>query len=303
MSFFLFVKDFRDCQEYTTLLHIAEFIIYRSSKHTHSGRETHVSVDERWDVKSLLAEYAVENTVIFRVIFTAQQALNLRRTGTGGNRIDGAYKSIRIREMLAHKSEHEVEVMTSKRLIHRNFTKEISDMRILHCKRAQAVPQVVKSENSFGSGLGTLISERHKRAAKFQSIRKIFLEKLLGKTEHAGSGDMRHARRHIDFVAGDKTISTEDLTLFRIPDYQLSARFGHSVKLVDVTTESCASPRLAESLLTKASDLTHRVGRAESVDNVEMVVAFVGMSQKTLRRKFALNGVSVYWWYDGIHYI
>ena len=116
-----------------------------------------------------------------------------------------------------------------------------------------------------------------------------------------GSGYSRHSPAHVYFISGDETVSAQDLPLARIPYYQLTAWFRHSVELIDVEALACPSARLPEGLLSKPSYLAHRIGRIECIDNVELVVALVCMAEESRRCKFPLYGVAVYWWNDWFH--
>ena len=81
----------------------------------------------------------------------------------------------------------------------------------------------------------------------------------------------------------------------------LAARRRHGVKFIYVAVETCAAAGITECDFPQSSDLTHGMGRIEGVNDINLVVTFVGMAQESVGRQFCLYQRGVYFLYDGLH--
>ena len=64
MSSFFFLKYLVDNKEDAAFLDVAELVVYRGSKHSHGWRQTHICVDQRRDIVSVVADGFVENLIV-----------------------------------------------------------------------------------------------------------------------------------------------------------------------------------------------------------------------------------------------
>lgn len=105
---------------------------------------------------------------------------------------------------------------------------------------------------------------------------------------------MRHAVDHPDVLAEDEPVAADYLAVLRIPDDHLAAGHGaHRVELVDVAVEARASSGAPERNLAQAPDLAHRGGGVERIDDINLVVAFVGLAEHAVGRELRLHHIRV----------
>ena len=84
----------------------------------------------------------------------------------------------------------------------------------------------------------------------------------------------------------DITIATDDFFSLWIPNNQLFVTVVHGVKLVQIVCLSSASTGFAEHNLAQSSYLQKHVRRIMGVNDVNLVVTFVGHSQLAFLSQF-----------------
>ncbi len=120
--------------------------------------------------------------------------------------------------------------------------------------------------------------------------------------KHVACGNTRTALGIQSDVTPDyKSITAKNLFCFRIPDYELTTRRIHQIKLVDIATFACAATGHAECDFTKPSDFVHDSLTFAAVHHIYFIIPFVGRAQQPVTGKFALyeHGVNRVYYFFG----
>ena len=174
---FLLFEYFRNLEEYSGLLHIAELMVYRCAEQFHGGGESHICIHERRNVPPGLANLMIENAQVFLKGVACKHPLHIGVVGMSVKRFYRLHEFVWIGEMLVQKPEKHIATFRSVVRIHSEFAEEIFYLRIFHREGAEPVPEIVEGIKRLGSGLGGLLFKSYERAAKFQGVGEIFLYK------------------------------------------------------------------------------------------------------------------------------
>ena len=180
--------------------------------------------------------------------------------------------------------------------IHGKFAEEIAHIGLDDRQSTQTIPEIIKSKKTFCAHTGTLIRQRHERAAQFDGVRHILLEELLREVEHVTRGQFGLSFLvQLPVSTLQVTISTNNLLFLWIPDDKLFIAIFTGIELINIHRLTCTASCLTEGDLAKAPDLFHHVGCIVSSYDINLVMTFVGHTKLKLRCQFTFEDFLFDW--------
>ena len=135
--------------------------------------------------------------------------------------------------------------------IHRKLAKEVTDSRFYYHDGTQAIPEIVQGKDTFSATQCTLVLQCNETAAQLYGPRSIFLQELIGETEHVtGSQDGLSLRIISPVLSQDITVATHNLLFLWVPNQDLLIWILARIKLVKIKAFSCSAAGSTKSYLT-----------------------------------------------------
>ena len=103
MAAFLFLGDFAHRYHYSAFFHIAELIVDCCAKHSHRGRQAHISVHQGRHRATFFAHQLVEQLRIGLQVVAFEAVSEVVLVGNQLHGIDGRNQVVGVGKMLVHK--------------------------------------------------------------------------------------------------------------------------------------------------------------------------------------------------------
>lgn len=217
--------------------------------------------------------------------------------------MDRVDQIFRVAEVLAQEVEYHVAAALAEGGIHGHFAEEVFCVGHHDGQRAEAVPKVIEGEEAFGGFASrVLVLQGYERAPQFNGLPHVVLHEVFGEVEHVARGeDGLAVFVGLHFVAREEAVAAEDFFRFGIPHDKLSVGMLARIEPIQVEFLSGAAAGGAESDFAQAPYFAQYVWRVLPRDDVDFVVALVGVAQPALGRQFCLEQGFIYGFYDFFH--
>jgi hypothetical protein len=100
VAVFLLFKNLGNGKEDATFFDVAKFIVDSSAKHAHRGRKAHVGVNKRRYIDATVANFGVEDALIFFEVVAGEDSLHGLGVEVGLERVNGGNEVVVVGEML-----------------------------------------------------------------------------------------------------------------------------------------------------------------------------------------------------------
>lgn len=292
-----------DGDEDAGFLDVAKRVVDGGTEDAHRWAEAHVGIDEGRNVEAELADGAVEDAVVFLKIVVRKERTEFyfgRFDLQGVNRVNQVF---RVAEVLAQEIEYHIAAALAERGIHGHFAEEVFGVGHYDGQCAEPVPEVVEGEKAFcGFASSVLVFQCYERAPQFNGLLHVVLHEVVGEPEHVTRGeDGLAVLVGFHFVAREEAVATEDFFRFGIPHDKLTVGMLARIEPVEIQFLTGAAAGGAEGDFAQAAYFAQYVGRVLPCDDVNLVVALVGMAQSPLGRQFCLEQGFIDGFYDFFH--